>query len=233
MSTIILDLDHTLLNSQKLKKELASIMGISQILYDESYKKRFYVENEPYSFDKHIKYLQNIGIIEKGEEIFLDVRKKFEQKLSTLSEFLHEGALDVIKNIGDVDDEKILTTFGNEEWQEEKLKKLPELEPFFSKIFFEKEDKGKSDILKVIGNKNERVLIVNDNVEETKKMVEIVGKEKCDVKIIKSIHSESEADKELALKMGFEFYDNISELSLEYNEVFQEVKLGESNISIK
>jgi len=211
-NTIIFDLDHTLLNSQELKKRLAIIMDIDTDLYNESYKERFGNRNEPYSLDKHIKFLQSKGRVKNGEIEFFRIKKKLDKDLPDLSSFLFKKYSEVIKQSGGENDEKILLTFGNQVWQKKKIEKLSVLKPLFDRIIIEEKEKENSELLKELANKEEKVVIVNDNLIETVKMLEVIGEEKCEVKIIKSIHSEKETDREFAEERGFEYYKSIEDL---------------------
>jgi len=204
----IFDLDHTLLNAEKLKKQTAKILGMSFDEFKKQYKEYFKDLGVNYSFEEHLNLLEKKNIISSEEKT--EMRQKFNEILGNMDKCLNEGARELVLEEKQRASKLVLMTLGNKEWQEEKVSRLPSIAGLFDKIIYEDTDKAKSEFFKKIIQKEKDVLIINDNIEETEKIIKILGREKCQAKIVKSSYS----DKKRAKKLGFDFFENIHEMVL-------------------
>lgn len=224
-TTTIFDLDHTLLDSMKLKEDLAEVLGMSIENYNKSYKEFFEDNGVSYSFKEHLKNLEESNLYDWVSDM-KTAERRFSNKFKEMEYLLNDGSLDLVASEKKKGHKTILVTFGNKQWQEEKIVKSGLLNESFEKneIFCIDEDKG--DFVAELSKEGEKYIIINDNIEESIKMVARLGKENCEVKIIGSKYHEEEKlkAKELAIKSGFEFYESISDLLKIDNEYSEEIK---------
>ena len=158
---IILDFDYTLLDTEKFKKKLAVILGVDWQRYITTYKESIICGN--YRFDVHLAKLGIDNAI---------TRKKVNGYLKNIDEYLHKGAIELIKSFIDSGDEVIILTKGDRELQQKKLKNS-QIGKLCQIIFV---DKAKELALNKIKEKfnNDKVLIINDNYDEARKMKAII-----------------------------------------------------------
>lgn len=219
MATAIFDLDHTLLNSEKLREELAKILGMTFDEYKESYLKYFTDEKVPYSFKNHLEILKKDPLLKNKPEI-VNGEENFDKKFKAIDSLLYEGAIKLVDAEKEAGNKVLLMTFGNREWQEEKINRLSEIRNAFGENGIVYIDGDKSEILNEKIIPGEKYIIINDNIDETEKMVETLGRENCEVKIIASKYSAKE-DAEMA---GFKFYENVNDVLIEMYQKNNEIK---------
>lgn len=227
MKTItIFDLDHTLLDSKKLKEDIAEILDMSVGDYNKSYNENFEKKNINYSFKEHLKilkeddYFKLNGSYEKAE-------RDFDNKFKEMDYLLNDGYLELIASEKSKGHKTIMVTFGNKYWQEEKISKLGKLKELFGKDEIFCIDEDKANYVSELYENEAKYIIINDNIKETIRMVDKLGKGNCEVKIIGGkYHSEEEVleARELALSAGFEFYESIRALVSINNEYSNEFK---------
>ena len=222
-TTTIFDLDHTLLDSMKLKEDLAEVLDMSMENYNRSYKEFFEDNSISYSFKEHLKNLEESNSYEWVGNIET-AKRQFSNKFKEMEYLLNDGSVDLVASEKKKGHKIMLITFGNKQWQEEKIAKSGLLNKSFEKdeIFYTDKDKG--DFVGGLFKEGEKYIIINDNIEESIKMLAKLGKENCEVKIIGSKYHEEEKikAKELAIENGFEFYNNIIELNNIQNEYANE-----------
>ena len=155
---VILDYDHTLLDSEELKKALAFMLGVGWKHYQETYDRSIVGGN--YDWQTHLKLLG------KNDEFNQARVKKFLEK--DIDSFLHAGVKELLESFNSRGYEMIMFTKGDPEWQRAKLKNS-----FISKfcqIHYEDKDKAKAmEMFKDIA-KREKIIIINDNSREARAM---------------------------------------------------------------
>lgn len=113
MSRIIIDLDHTLLDTTRFKMALAVSLGLTQSEWDMAYRK--FVND--YGMFNPDDFLQGASQEQK---------EKFENVVRRLPTFLYPDSMTFIKKVTQAGHEVVLITFGDKSWQEKKLKALRE-----------------------------------------------------------------------------------------------------------
>lgn len=202
---VIFDLDYTLFDTKRFKNDLATIFNITVEKFCDDYDYLFKKEGVNYSLEKHIEILKNEGkITNKNKE---EIRKKFENLLERIDDYLFPEAEEVLKEFKDKGDKLILITFGDKGWQEIKTKNLKKIINYFDEIEFIEEDKRKSQYLKSLKDSGQEILLVNDNPRETLGLKEILG-DKCKFFLVEGPYSNNIEHKE-------EIHKNIKELLIE------------------
>ncbi len=226
MAITIFDLDHTLLNSDKLRNNLAEILGLSVEEYSKHYEENFTNNNLNYSFKKHLEILRED--IKYSNNPNLKVAEKvFQEKFSNMDYLLNDGAIDLINLEQEKKNKVILLTFGNLEWQRDKIDRLYSIKEAFGPDNIHYTDKKKGEYLKKIYPQAEKFVIYNDNIKETIDIVNALGREKCTVYIIKSKHSTEEKYIKLAEEYSFELFNNLEEIKKVNSESNSEINLKE------
>jgi len=176
---VIFDLDYTLMDTVQLHSKLAEIFDKEN--YREDYQ--FFFRSKGISFDgeKYLAILKELGRIDGARE--KELKSKLAELMENMDDFLKPDAESVLKHFIKEGHELILITFGNKEWQEKKVKNLS-IKKYFSEIIFEEEDKSKSEYLRSLGEGNEKILIINDNLDEAVAMQKVLG-DKAELRLVK------------------------------------------------
>jgi len=176
---VIFDLDYTLMDTVQLHSKLAEIFDKEN--YREDYQ--FFFRSKGISFDgeKYLAILKELGRIDGARE--KELKSKLAELMENMDDFLKPDAESVLKHFIKDGHELILITFGNKEWQEKKVKNLS-IKKYFSEIIFEEEDKSKSEYLRSLGEGNEKILIINDNLDEAVAMQKVLG-DKAELRLVK------------------------------------------------
>ena len=178
----VFDLDHTLLNAEKIKRALSRIFKMDKREYRESYYKLFGAKKDLYNPYVHLDLLVKTGVIDAGH--LPEYKEKIKKLLKRLDDFIEPAAEDLLKRLKRRKHVLILISHGNVSWQREKINNL-KIKKYFTKIVIT--DKNKIDSFKFLRNSKEEILIVNDNARENLAASKLLPKAK--IFLIKGIHS--------------------------------------------
>ena len=119
---VIFDLDYTLFDTIKHKKEVAKIFGLSNNEFTSDYNRHFKNKEINYNVYKHLSYLLKTKKINlhKGKEI----REKIINLMKRSDDFLFPHAEKLIKQLSKEGKELILLSFGDNVLQSQKIKSL-------------------------------------------------------------------------------------------------------------
>lgn len=168
----IFDLDYTLFDSDKFKKELAKAFRMSYERFDNDYKDLFVCQGINYSIPRHLEKLEKAGRIDRQlrDDIQVDLKNIF----SDTSKYLYPGVFKMLKSIKKEGDYFLLVSFGETEFQKRKIENLRRIKHFFDKIIVT--DKQKERALKFLREYiNSPVIIVNDKVRESQRIQQMLG----------------------------------------------------------
>ena len=167
MKTItIFDLDHTLLDSNRLKDEIAGVLDMSVDDYNKSYKDHFSKKNINYSFKEHLKILKDSNFF-KLDGDYEKVQRDFDNKFKEMDYLINDGSLDLIASEKAKKHKTILVTFGDIQWQEEKISRLRKLKELFREDDVFCIDEDKANYISELYKEENKYIIINDNIEET------------------------------------------------------------------
>lgn len=168
--TIILDLDYTLLDTERFKEALADVFadcGVSGERFLQTYKET--AEHNSLAYDyalgRHIELLE--------DELSCPVnqlRQMTEAVLANLSDYLYPDAAEFITKLRKAEFYVILLTLGNESWQQAKVEHSG-LADCFDEMQFVSTDKASA--LERFADAQLPVFVINDNCDEVKAMKEI------------------------------------------------------------
>ena len=209
---VIFDLDYTLLDSTKFRKDLASVFNMSDNEFNKDYKKYFKTKSINYSIDEHLKILKKQKQINSAEEI--KIKEKSDNFFQNIDSYLFPEAEETLKQFKNDGNKLILISFGNFDWQKLKIDNL-KIKEYFDEIILEDSCKEKSDFLKSLKDSNEKILIINDNAKESFAMAKLLG-ENCEFKIIQGPYSDNIKHKE-------KVYDSVKSFTKEDQEAKQEL----------
>ena len=155
----IFDLDDTLINTKKIKKE------IKKIFYQDDkfdyYYQKFLKKEKLFNFLNFLSFLKTEKVIE--EKNIKKLQKQHKDFLKNTS-LISQETKNKIKNIGKNHD-LILLTLGEKKYQREKIKSQ-KLDSYFKKIVITKEKKENS--LNFLQNKKDTTYFINDKKAENK-----------------------------------------------------------------
>lgn len=162
--TTIIDLDYTLLNTAKLKEDLAEIFGMSQEQFSHDYRKYFKEKNINFNLEKYLAILKGekrISVREVGE-----LKLKFEHFFKGIDYYLFPEAEKIIKQFKKRSDKLILVSLGDSGWQKEKVDNLT-CKEYFDQIVLEEKDKSQNDFFESLKDSGQKIRIINDNAQES------------------------------------------------------------------
>ncbi|MEA3248952.1 MAG: HAD hydrolase-like protein [Patescibacteria group bacterium] len=166
---VILDLDYTLLDTAKFKDALAVVFascGVDRKSFDRAYKKTVTARPPEYDYDidRHIGYLE--------EHLTCNVEKlkgRVNELLKSVDDHLYPGARDFVERLRVGGARLVLLTLGNEFWQRIKMEHST-LSDMFDRIVTV--GSGKEDVVGDIAKGHDKVVVINDNVDEIFRMLE-------------------------------------------------------------
>ena len=137
---IIFDLDYTLLDTEKLKKDIAVVFNMGAKQFNEDCQKFFINKKIKYNPYSHIRFLKK----EKRISSARDYGKKIDSLVKSMDKYLYPKVLDVIKKFKKKGDKLILMSVGDKikeiiEFKDadDKEKATKEVNPGF--YFFDKD----------------------------------------------------------------------------------------------
>jgi len=171
--SIILDLDYTLFDTEKHKKEIAKIFNISYRDFLADYAKYFKNKELNYNVYKHL------SILLKQKRIDLKsanrIRKEIVELMKKSDKFLFSQAKDLVKKLNQEKKEMILLSFGDHVFQSQKIKYLS-IKKYFKKIIITSRDKDQ--VVDFLKKSKEAHIIINDKPRESlalKKELSLAG----------------------------------------------------------
>ncbi len=183
---IIFDLDRTIFDTEKFKKDIAKILNIPIGRYNKDCKKYFIDKKKVYNPYELLRMLKT----EKRIFSMKNYKEKIEGLLAVNNRYLFSGAIDVIKKFKKQGDKLILMSVGHRLWQKKKINSL-NIEKYFDRIIILEREKYKN--LKFLKNDppagGDKILIINDNAGETLDMKKAIGK--CEVCLIRGPYSKN------------------------------------------
>lgn len=179
---VIFDLDYTLLDTEKIKKDMVGIFNISIKQFNTDYKKLFTDKKIPYSPYKHIRFLK------KEKQVFSVAicDKKMDTLVKNIKKYLYPKALEVLEKFKKRGDKIILMSVGDLKWQAKKINGL-KIKKYFNRVIIVERKKCRN--LEFLKKENEKILIINDNAGETIDMEKAIGK--CEVCLIHGPYSKN------------------------------------------
>jgi len=211
----IFDLDYTLLDTNKFKKNLSSVFGMSAADFNESCFKYFKSKGVNYNPDKHLVLLEEDGFFADKEQAAA-IREKLNEFMENIDEYLFPEAEKIVKSLKKRGDKLALATFGNAEWQKLKINAL-KLKKYFDDIIYEDKNKKENKELKALKRNNEKIILINDNARELRELELLFG-DNCEAKLIYGPYSDNCEHKK-------EIYNNLRDAfeEREQKEAFREL----------
>jgi phosphoglycolate phosphatase-like HAD superfamily hydrolase len=177
----IFDFDYTLFDTARFKEDFHDLFD--ELVFDPGDLKIDYFKKNKihYNIEEHLGLLgENL----KDYDHALKILKSF---LSDLSKYIFPEVESILIKLNNDNHRLILVSWGNIEWQKDKVYGFG-LEKFFEKTLFT--DSSKKEVLESIGIKEgEEIIIVNDNVNESLEMMKCI--ENCKLFLIQGPYSEN------------------------------------------
>ncbi len=141
---VYLDLDHTLYDTEHIKRRIFSDMVAMGSSSDEVARHSKELVNVGYSFERHLERLGH------APEVVAEKSNVYRAILAEGDAFLYPGVLDGMRRLSKIADCEILT-FGVPAFQEEKLRGISSLQPHFKRAHYVYQDTTKGDVIRNAG----------------------------------------------------------------------------------
>lgn len=178
---IIFDLDYTIFDTDKFKRRgLALFFNMDETEFKSYYKKNFKDQGLNYSPKKH---LRNLGWSYK--EIVAKLSQLDDWMEKEISRYLFPEASKILDKLKQAGHKIILASFGDKEFQEQKISAL-KINGISAKEFFDEvviSDKVKAGLEELKRFKGENILLVDDNLKEAIDLKGILG-DRCEIFLI-------------------------------------------------
>ena len=199
---LLFDLDRTLINNEKLEKELCNIFGISAKEYYSHVDLFFKKKSVHYSPEAHIKLLRKIGHIKtKSEE--KEANDLYNKLLKKTNSYLFPEVKETLTILKKHGHRLILITLGTPSAQKKKVRNSG-IKKYFEKIIYEKKNKSQNKFINQLAKLDQEILIINDKADESLAIQKMLGK-KAKIFLINSTHSKN-------TKHNEKIYKNIKKL---------------------
>lgn len=159
MKTFIIDLDNTLLDTERFKGALFHSIKpvVSRYLWDKTYQKVMgsYVSGYNYTFEEHAILLADATDITRSK-----ILKIFQSVAKHLPSFLYRESLPLLEELKKSNKKIILLTYGNIRYQKEKIKLL-KINKYFKQIIITPKKKDETKL--PIKSSGKDTVFINDN----------------------------------------------------------------------
>jgi len=159
MKTFIIDLDNTLLDTERFKGELFRSVkpAISRYLWDKTYWQvmKDYETGYDYTFNGHAEILSAATGIIKSK-----ILKGFNSVAKKLPAFLYHGALPLLRDLKKSNNKIVLLTFGNVNFQKRKVGLL-KISKYFDRLILT--DHHKDETRLPVKKNGLNTVFINDN----------------------------------------------------------------------
>jgi phosphoglycolate phosphatase-like HAD superfamily hydrolase len=181
----IIDFDLTILETRKLGRDFAKILGISFKEYRSLVLEIF--DNDSKNFNDNIllAVLEKRGVIDRQNHE--KMKEQIKVCLENINDYVFKEAeelLAILKKKGEL----VLLTCGDEEWQSRKIEHLS-FKNKFDKIHIAKSSEEKLPFLEKYKDSNDDLVYINDNAKELIKAQEIIPRAK--IYLVKGEYSDN------------------------------------------
>lgn len=185
---IIFDLDYTLFDTARFKRDgLALFFNMSQAEFKNYYKINFKDKGVNYSPKEHLRILGW-----KHKEMMAKLNEFDDWLEKEISRYLFPEANKILNRFKQAGHKIILATFGDKEFQEQKISALKindlSAREFFDEVIISNKIKAELEELKRF--QGEDILLVDDNLKEALELKGILG-DKCEIFLIDGPYARS------------------------------------------
>lgn len=162
MKTFIIDLDNTILDTERFAAELFRSVKPKITYY--YWRKTYWTVTRTYEAGYNYTAIEHSKILsELTGQPAKKILNGFKQVINRIDSFLYSETLELLNDLGKSSDKKILLTYGNISFQKDKIKHL-KISKYFDKIIIT--PKKKDQINLPIKNLGADTIFINDNPYE-------------------------------------------------------------------
>lgn len=199
---LIFDLDNTLLDIEKFKKDKSSIFGISPEENELQGNMIFKEKGLNYNPEAHIKFLRESGHIKTDAEEE-KVKNEFWKLIKNIDKYLFPGVEETLAFLKERGHRLILITLGDPAIQKPKVDNS-RIKRYFEKIIYETKDKSQNDFIKQLAGLEDDIIIINDRANQALAMQKTLGK-RAKIFLVRGPYSENS-------EHGEKIHEGITEL---------------------
>jgi FMN phosphatase YigB (HAD superfamily) len=167
----VFDLDHTLLDTDRLIEKLASISGVGKEVFTRTYAESKDVKR-CYNFDCHLELMVDKGYIEKDR--IREIKKSLLEVLKRIDDFLLPETEIILSKAKLLGYELWLLSYGNIDWHRVKIENLA-ITGLFDKIILTDSRKEKRLLCLKKEKGTDEFVFINDNADELQRIGNIFG----------------------------------------------------------
>lgn len=190
---LLFDLDQTLIDTERLKKNKSDIFGISE--KEDSLHNDLLFKNQGrnYNPDVHLQFLLESGriktIAEKNK-----IKAKHQKLIKNIDKYVFPEAEKTLALLKKQGHRLILMTLGDKSFQKSKVDNS-RIKKYFEKIIYETKNKSQNKFIKQLAKSNNQVLIINDRADQSLAMKKVIGK-KAEIYLVRGPKSNNIQHKE-------------------------------------
>ena len=190
---LLFDVDHTLVDINKFKKDKSKIFGITPEENEAQGNELFKNKGLNYHPETHIKFLRGSGLI-KTDAQEEKIKKDLQNLIKNIDDYLFPGVEETLKYLKQKGYRMILITKGDLSIQKPKVENSI-IKEYFDEIIYEENDKSQNGFIKKLAKSGEQVLIINDRAEQSLAMQKALGN-KAKIFLVKGPYSQDTDHKE-------------------------------------
>lgn len=187
--TIIVDLDHMLLNTELLKLKMfeqVEPMGVDKELFDKTYQDTVTAHENRYAYDAPT-HAEKLALGLGKPELAQEIIKKLNDAVGQTENLVYEDVPEFLTNAKGAGAVIILLTRGNPDWQNKKIE-VTGLRKHVDRVVIAPESKG--EVLRSQLRPDQNTFFITDNADE------IEGMQGVKVNIVQLIRPEGKYQKE-------------------------------------
>lgn len=206
---LLFDLDRTIIDTEKFKRGLSKIFGLSLEESDSQVNEFFRKTGVHYSPEAHINVLKKIGHI-KNKAQGKETSGAYKKLTQEIDKYIFPETEKILSHLKKQGHKLILITLGTPSSQKRKIAHSC-IKKYFDKIIYESKSKSENKFIKSLSKTKEDILIINDKASEALEIKKVLG-DRAKIFLVNGPHSKNVEHQE-------KIYEDISKLQEALNFV--------------
>jgi phosphoserine phosphatase len=231
----IIDLDDTLLQTEKLKADFRDALSLSRLQFETTYAEYFTRQQKNYNPYKHLEVLEKIDPqIKKHHD---KIVQSIDRIVEKMKDYLHPGARELLAELEKKGYDSLILSKGDIGYQQKKLDNIfaeTDQSKIERLVISEKKAQRLSQLLKNWGKAYNKYVIFEDKIEEAEEISRLMTEMNIEHDLYYIKHKsedveqekKNERDRDRARELRFKIFDNLTDAreQLAAEEALKEIK---------